>query len=302
MELRKINLNLLVSLDYLLAEQSVTKAARKMFLTQAAMSNNLQQLRNIFKDPLLLREKHRMILTQYAKELQSKLHEVLQELHTLINNGQCFLPHTSQRIFKIGMSDYMVPLVMPKLLIHLEKYAPSIKILIVPLSRLGSAEAFERGDYDLAIGKLICKEPILQSHLLFKDKGVCIVNQHNPLAAKKKITFNDYLNAEHIAIRADTDPSFPSLVEEALTQLGVTRNIKIALPYITPIFKLIEKSECLLSTVMSSMAHLYQKEHNFVIKALPFKMPTIDFYLVWHKRHESDLGHRWLRDYFRDCF
>lgn len=298
MNLNKINLNLLVALDHLLTEQSVTLAAKKMMLTQAAMSNNLQQLRNIFKDPLLFREKNRMVLTCYAKELQPKLHEVLQELGTLIQNGQRFEAKVSQRCFKIGMADYMVPLLVPKLLAYLQKNAPQIKIVITPVGHIGSAEAFERGDYDLAIGKLFSQDAAIRAQILFKDIGVCIVNRHHPLALKKKITLNDYLTAEHVAICAGQESSFPTLVEQALAQLGVARNIKIALPFVTPIFKLIEASEYLIGTVMSSMAHLYHQDHQFVIKPLPFQMPQIDFYLTWHQRHESDMGHFWLRECF----
>src|SRR4051812_29769674 len=106
-ELYRINLNLLVALDVLLAEQSVTKAAKKLFLTQAAMSNNLQQLREIFKDDLLIREKNGMILTSYALDLQPKLHQVLEELRTVVLAGQRFVPELSQRTFKVGMTDYM---------------------------------------------------------------------------------------------------------------------------------------------------------------------------------------------------
>ncbi|MCX7123961.1 MAG: LysR family transcriptional regulator, partial [Gammaproteobacteria bacterium] len=82
-DLYRLNLNLLVALDVLLAEQSVTQAAKKLFMTQAAMSNNLQQLREIFKDELLIREKNRMTPTSYATSLQSRLHEILEELRSV---------------------------------------------------------------------------------------------------------------------------------------------------------------------------------------------------------------------------
>ena len=82
-DLYRINLNLLVALDILLAEGSVTRAANKLFLTQAAMSNNLQQLREVFKDELLIRDKNRMVPTSYAISLQPRLHEVLEQLRSV---------------------------------------------------------------------------------------------------------------------------------------------------------------------------------------------------------------------------
>lgn len=121
MDLYRLNLNLLIALDILLQEQSVTQSAQKLSITQAAMSNNLQQLRNIFKDELLLREGTRMVLTSYARELQPKLHQVLQEVRSLVEGGQRFIPETSERIYRIAMTDYIASLLLPKLTSHLQK-------------------------------------------------------------------------------------------------------------------------------------------------------------------------------------
>src|SRR3990167_2157075 len=296
MDLYRVNLNLLIALDILLAEKSVTAAAKKLFITQAAMSNNLQQLRVIFKDELLAREKNQMVPTHYAKELQPKLNQLLQELKTLIVDGQRFVSEKSERIFKIGMADYMVSLIMPQLLAYLKKHAPGIKIRITPLSQSGSAEPFENGEYDLAIGKLFSPSRFVRSTLLFEDTGVCIVSGKHPLAKKKTITLKEYLSAEHIAIAADSHTYCPSLIEQALTQLGVERNVALSLSFITPMFKLIEQSDYLLGTVIKSMAQLYQEHMDYVIKPLPFKMQPIELYLVWHQHHEADMGHQWLRN------
>ena len=275
MDLYRVNLNLLIALDHLLTEKSVTNAAKKLAITQAAMSNNLQQLRAIFTDELLVREKHHMLLTPYAKELQPKLHQIIEELRALIMDGPQFTPKKSERLFKIGMPDYMVALVMPTLLHFLEKNAPHVRIMVVPIQYSCGAAPFETGDYDLAIGKMLSSQPSVRSTLLFKDKGVCILNPKHPLAKKKKITLQEYIAGEHIAIRADNNPYFSSLIDQTLMQLGVARQVKLALPFITPI--------------------LYQYKNNFVIKPLPFEMQAVEFYLVWHQRHANDPGHQWLR-------
>lgn len=300
MDLQRINLNLLVALELLLLEQSVTLSAKKLFITQAAMSHNLQQLREIFQDPLLVREKNHMVLTPYARKLQPKLSQVLQEMRSLVINGQRFVPERSERVFKIGMSDYMVSLVLPKLLTYLQAYAPGINLQIIPINHLGSSEPFERGEYDLGIGKLLLTpSSSVRSELLCRDTGVCILNLKHALAKKKTITLKEYLACEHIAVCTDRQYAPPTLIEQALAELGVERRVKVLLPFVTPIFKLIETSETLIGTMIQSMAELYQDQARYVIKPLPFKIRDLEFYVVWHHRHEEDIAHRWLREAIR---
>lgn len=294
MNLYRLNLNLLIALDILLEEKNVTVAASKIFLTQSAMSNNLQRLRVIFKDELLIREKNGMSLTGYAKELQPQLHRVLSELSYLVTNCRRFDPKISTRVFKIGLSDYLSALILPKLIEKLQNTAPNIKIRIVSAYHFNSTEPFEKEDYDLAIGKIFQLSSPVHTQLLFKDTGVCIINPQHPLAKKKKITLKDYLAYQHIAVCAD-NPSFPPVIEQSLAQLNVQRNIQISLPFVVSIFTLIENSKNLIATIMKSTALRFQYKRCYEIKPLPFKIPTTEFYLAWHRRFENDPGHQWLR-------
>ncbi|MDO8953694.1 MAG: LysR substrate-binding domain-containing protein [Gammaproteobacteria bacterium] len=300
MDLYRLNINLLVALDMLFAEKSVTQAAKKLFITQAAMSNNLQQLREIFKDELLLREKNHMILTSYAKDLQPKLHQVVEEVRSLVTSGQRFDPMTSQRIFRIGMSDYLASLILPKLLNFLEERAPGIKITVVSIDQLSDAKALENGWYDLAIGKQALSHASAKKHPLFNEKVVCIVNTGHALAKKKAISLQDYLSYQHVAVRVD-NPNAQMLIDNALLSLGVERDVKIGLPFIVPMFQLIDQSTTLIGTMIESVALLHQGKYNFVIKPVPFEMPDIDFCIVWHQRYEKDQGHIWLRQQIIDA-
>lgn len=279
----------------LLAEQSVTNAAKKIFITQAAMSNNLQQLRIIFKNELLLREKNRMILTGFAKELQPKLHRVLQDLGNVITYGQPFTPETSKRVFKIGMSDYMSALVMPKLICALTRKAPDIKIIVISLPELNGAEPFEKEEYEFAFGKSTSVPSSIRTQLMFKDTVTCIMNHKHPLAKKKKITLKDYLAYKHIVVCASL-PNQPLVIENALQKLGVQREYQVSTPFVIPTFKLIEKSDNLIATMIKGMTLLYSDNYSYVMKPLPFEIPDIEFYLYWHKRFDNDAGHQWLRN------
>jgi DNA-binding transcriptional LysR family regulator len=174
-----------------------------------------------------------------------------------------------------------------------------MKIMTISVNHLTSMESFERGEYDLAIGKITDMSTFVSKKLLFKDTVVCIMNHKHPLAKKKKITLNDYLTNKHIAVRAD-NPHIPPVVEQELAKLGHRRDIQVSLPFIVPIFKLIEQSENLIATVIRSTTELYNTNHRYVIKDLPFKLPVIDLYLAWHQRYDNDQGHKWLRDRISD--
>ncbi len=294
-DLYRLNLNLLVALDVLLAEKSVTQAAKKLFMTQAAMSNNLQQLREVFKDDLLVREKNGMVPTSYAASLQGKLHQVLEEVRTLVLAGQRFVPEVSQRVFKVMMSDYMSALILPPLLRMLEEKAPRVKIVVVPTERYPLSEKCYEGEYDLVLCKGDTHHPHIFKTLFFKDRGVCILNPKHPLADKETLSLDDYLAYEHVAICLN-HPEVPSLIDEALIPLNKTRRIKMGVPFVGPIFEIIQQSPSLLGTVPERVAKLYQISYDLRIKALPFPMREIEFYLFWHQRYHNDLGHIWLRE------
>ncbi len=295
-DLYRVNLNLLVALDLLLQKKSVTESAKKIFITQAAMSHNLQQLREIFQDDLLVRQKNYMILTPFAISLQAKLHEVLEEVRSLIEHGQRFDPKHSQREFKIAMSDYMSSLLLPPLLQHLEQEAPGIQITVMTAQHLGDSSAFERGDYDLAIGKVFSHDASLQKQLLFKDQGVCIMGSAHPNAKNKSLTMTDYLVSPHIAVMRTDHPDRPKLIDEALAKLNLQRQVKMSLPYMEPIVQLIAGSVHLVATIPQRIAEHYQRQYSFVIKPLPFTLEPMEFYAIWHQRSANDLGHVWLRE------
>ena len=299
MDLYRINLNLLIALDILMEEQNVTLASKKVHITQAAMSNNLNQLREIFNDKLLIREKNQMSLTPFARELQPKLRRVLRELGSLVMSSQQFKPETSKRIFKIGMSDYMAAIVLPALTSILESTAPDIKINVVSTSHLNSITSFERGEYDLAIGKVANIKSPVNKQLLYQDSAVCILNQKHPLASKKKITLKEYLSQKHVTLRAIHQQLSP-VIDQTLSKLGVSRDTKISMPYMIPAFSLIEKSHHLIATILRSIALKHKDNYRYVIKPLPFKIPPIEYYLAWHQQFDDDAGHLWLREQLID--
>lgn len=295
-DLYRVNLNLLVALDVLLTEQNVTRAAKKLSITQSAMSNNLQQLRTIFKDELLIRESKNMIMTSSAKALHPKIHSVLHEVNSIISNGQPFDPETSARVFRIALSDYLSSTLLPRVLQKIQKKAPNIKLCIKGLTSIDSSEGLENGEYDLMIGKILNGKLSIQKRVLFKDEIVAIVNKNNILAKKKKITVDDFLSQKHIGCTGSNNK--PSFIDESLNSINKKRDLRMEIPFFIPMFKIIEESDNLIATTPKVIAEFHQTNYSYVIKSLPFKTKSIEYSMAWHSSVDNDAGHCWLRQQF----
>lgn len=300
-DLYRINLNLLVALDILLQEKNVTRAAEKVCLSQAAMSNNLKQLRTLFKDKLLIPEKNQLVLTSYARELQQKLHRVLEELRGIITNGQSFDPATCNRMFKIGMADYFSSIIYPKLIPILERQAPNIKINTIAITQMYSAEPFEKEEYDIGIGRMSPMPSLIRKKLLLKEGCVCIFSAQHPLAKKKEISLSECVSFKHVAWRTDI-PDNPYLIGLAIEASGGKSDTVLYVPYMDSLFRLIEKSNGYIATVSKSAALLGIEKYNLVIKPFPIKSPEYEQHIAWHPRFDDDLAHQWLRNQIIDIF
>ena len=300
-DLYRVNLNLLVALDILLQERNVTRAAEKLCLSQAAMSNNLKQLRTLFKDKLLIPERNQLVLTSYAKKLQQKLHSVLEELDSIIKTGQSFDPATCNRMFKIGTTDYFASIIYPKLMPILEREAPNIKINTIALTQMYTAEPFEKEEFDIGIGRMSPLPSFIRKELLMKESCVCLLNAQHPLAKNKEITLSEYEAFKQVAWRTDTADS-PYFIAQAIEASGAKNDVVLYIPFMDSIFRLLEKSNGYIAIVWKSAALLGIEKYNLVIKPFPIKSPEYEQHIAWHPRFDDDLAHQWFRNLSIDVF
>jgi len=299
MDLHRINLNLLVVLDTVLDVKNVTQAAKKLFITQSAISNNLQQLRDIFNDELLIREKNHMVLTDFAKELQPRLNQVLEDLNNIIQSKE-FDPKTSNKRFRIGMEDYMATLILPPLICMLQNEAPNIQIEVCPTSTSDHEDLFE---FDLSLMGTGYGPPlpsVMQKKLLFTDTGVCVMSCHHPLAKAKEITEEDYLRYKHIGMRSyskfPSDPVPLHFIKVDLGHLSSQRQMQVNVPFIPAFFNTLKKSTMLIGNTMKNIT-LSTEIYGIVVKESPNKrVRRFETHIVWHKRYENDIANQWLRN------
>ena len=289
MHLDGLDLNLLVVLDALFSEKSVTRTGERIHLSQSATSGALSRLREYFKDDLLVPVGRNMVLTPLAEELARPLRDLLQQAETVIRRKPVFLPESSERRFRIVMSDYVAIVIMARALPEIQRQAPGITLQILPL-RTG---ALEHGDVDLVIlpEQILAKDH--PSELLFEDEFVCIACAKNKLI-KRSLSVPDYLRLSHVVVRFGEQQEVPSLEETYMGRLAQERRIEVVATGFTLLPQLI-LGTTRIATIQRRLAEFYASQMPLKIVKLPKQLPKLQEVMQWHAFRNSDPGLLWLR-------
>ena len=232
MRLKGLDLNLLVALDVLLEERNVTRAAKRLHLSQPAASAALGRLRDYFQDDLLVMHGRRLIPTSFAENLLPELKRLTRQIDDLVAMSTEFVPAKSERLFRFMASDYMVTVLMARVLEVMTQEAPGVK-LDMRLPEDPVYQVFERGEIDLM---LIPEEFLLAGHpsiLLFEESYVVVGCKNNALF-NRKISLNRFLKASHVSVTLGSrrDPTF---TERNLEKLGYQRRIDVFAPHFSAV-------------------------------------------------------------------
>jgi DNA-binding transcriptional LysR family regulator len=285
------DLNLLQALDVLLAERHVTRAAKKLGVTQSAASQRLRRLRDFFGDPLLVDGRPLMSLTPRALALSGPLRDALARLASALGAGEPFEPTTSTRRFVLIGNDLVEAAALPALMAHLGSSAPGVR---VQMERSGPnvAERLGTGGADLAIVPAFQTSPSLRHRKLFRDHFVVLWRRDHP-AAKKPLSMDRYLALSHLLIAPQGAPG--SVVDDHLAERGLSRRVQATVRHFAAAPFLVASSD-LVATCPRSLATMARAAlPRLAEKALPFEVPATDIALVWHDRVQQDPGHVWFR-------
>ena len=291
MELKDIDLNLLVIFNQLLAERKVSKVAENLGLGQPAVSNALARLRKLFGDELFLRTSTGMQPTPFADQLAESIGYALGMIHGAVNAKTSFDPASSKRSFSIGMTDigeiYFLPLLMEKI----QKVAPSVSISTVRNTAINLKDAMEAGHIDLAIGLLPQLKAGFFQRRLFMQQYVCMFRKGHPLD-KRKILPSDFFAADHVAIvSAGTGHG---KVDEILDSSSPQRKVKLTVPHFVAVGHILQSTD-LVATVPERLAERMAKPFNLKYVDHPVKLPQIAINLFWHAKYHKDPANQWLR-------
>ena len=299
-KLAKLDLNLMVSLQVLLEERSVTQAAIRLHITQSAMSKILGRLRRVFDDPLFVRTAHGLAPTARSVQLESDLRVLLQGVVKIVE-PPVFDPGSAAHNFRIAAIDSSNQIFLPDYLPELIKQAPSLTLEYLNWQE-DSLRRIDQGDVDLGITardtdelsfvslKKLPKSILQQS--LGEDRLVCLMRAEHPALADSEWGLAEYLRWGHVQVSCEGKDRW--LLDQVLEQQGHRRNMVLTVPD----FQAALSATChtdLIFTTTGSFADYACRFQPLVVAELPVPLGKTTFVLLWHQRHDKDPAHRWLR-------
>jgi len=293
-----LNLNALVALDALLSERNVTRAARRVGITQPAMSQSLARLRELFGDPLLVRKGRSMVLTPRAEAMLLPLSDALLSVERALQLGMGFDASTSTRIFKIALTDLSVTMVLPSVLRLIGKRAPGIRVQAEPLSSGRLSDKLSSGEIDLVIAVYLSSAEGLRTETLLVDDYVCLVRHGHPLARRKRVRIDDYQAHSHVAY---TPVGFvPRPMSEAVPGVASAAGIRVSVPYLLALPDVVRRTD-LVATVPRRLLSAPIDFDGLVTLEAPSELPLVEHSQWWHPRFDLDPAHQWLRERVREA-
>lgn len=295
MRLDHFDLNLLIAFDALMTERNVTEAARRLNLTQSAMSAALKRLRESLNDEVMVQHGKKMIPTARALALAPEIASAVQTLRTLIASATGFDPSVSTRRFRLAASDYITTVLIAPLLEKLQREAPAIE-LEIRLPNASSSKAMEDGELDL----LLTPEQYLAkghpSELLFTERHVVVGCASNP-AMQKPLSVEAFYACPHISVQIQGQQTF---IETALHEASNSRRIQIiGASFLQAPWML--RNTTRLALMHERLAKLLAAPLSLAIAECPVPLPAMNEMMQFHSARANDPGLCWLRDQLRNA-
>ncbi|QHD07342.1 LysR family transcriptional regulator [Pseudomonas sp. R76] len=288
------DLNLLITLDVLLTEGSVARAAQRLRLSPSAMSRALARLRETTGDPLLVRAGRGLVPTPRALELREQVSRLVQEAQTVLRPAQTLDMGQVTRTFTLRASEEFVENLGPALLARIAQEAPGVRLHFVNKTDNDSA-LLREGSVDLVIGVVDPgASPEVLTQALFRDRLVGVVRSGHPLS-QGAVSAERFAEGRHVYVsRRGLDRG---QVDEALQAQGLNRDISTIVAGFATAIALARDTNLIASVPERYTVNQREGLYSF---ALPLSIPTFTVAMLWHPRQDADLAHRWLRGCLRE--
>jgi DNA-binding transcriptional LysR family regulator len=294
----RLDLNLLVALDVLLAEGSVTDAARHLGLSTSAMSRTLTRLRAATGDPLLVRAGRQLVQTPHAEELRDRVANLVKDGHALLRPVDEKLDIASlHATFTIRVGRWFMEAACSSLVTAVAEAAPHVRLRFVPKTEK-DLRSLREGQVDLEIGLVGALAPEVRTRTLFRDALVGVVRVGHPLLAAAKVTTRRLASYKHV--QASQWGDFTGPLDESLKKRGFDRTVSVVVPGFPDALRVARATDlvavvprsCFDGAGMSGLRSF----------TLPIAVPELSVSAMWHPRMDADPGHRWLRSTITSLF
>lgn len=289
-----VDVHLLRCLAALVELRHVSRAAERVGITQPTMSYNLQKLRRLLADEILVRTPRGVVATERAQEIAAAVAGALVQIDTAIESTARFEPATSHRRFTLAASDYVGLALMPRLMRQLEREAPGVALVIQPSDPRQTRDHLEGGEVDLAIGFWTALSGHLRARELFQEPVLCLARRHHP-RVKDGITLAQYLAEGHVqfCVLPGVQSSLEALVDSAL-EAGRRRRVALETTSLLTIPHIVAGSE-LLAVLPWRAAQHFGRLLDCQVLPFPVDIGRFSISMAWHERMQRDPGHLWLR-------
>lgn len=295
MRFERLDLNLLVALDVLLTERSVTLAAERLCLSQSAASSALARLRDYFGDELMVVRGRQMTLTIRGEELREPVRAVLEQIRNTITVSPTFDPLTSDRQIRIIASDYVTQVLLSDVMRDLETSAPNMRVDILPLHD-APHESIERQQADLLISPDYALSPDHPSCVLFEDDHVLIGWDQNPFM-HGEINRQSYFEVGHVVARFGR-MRVPAFEDRFMSRMKQARRVEMVAPSFLLLPGLVVGTKR-VATMLRRLANQMAVSEPITLRELPFAMPPIREMVQWNVANSNDSALNWLLEQIR---
>lgn len=295
MDTSRLDLNLLVTLEALLAERNVTKAAARLHLSQPAISAQLNRLRDMFGDPLLIPARRGMTPTARALDLLEPLRAALDQVRSALQSPADFSPESASLILAVACTDYIEAAIVVPLAIALRSKAPGLRLAVRRWDPAKLEQQFIDGEVDLAISSPDPGRPHLRTRHLFDETYRLIGRKDHP-RLKSGLTVEAFAELDHVIV-SPSGGGFATPIDDALATFGLRRNIVVSAASFLVLPEIVSRSD-LVALVPRRLPHARLEELACI--ELPWLAEQFNISLIWHERSHGHAGHRWMRDLIAD--
>lgn len=288
---KRLDLNLLITLEALLVEQNVTRAAARLRLSQPAVSAQLSRLRDVFDDPLLIPAQRGMTPTAKAIELLDPLRQALDQVRVTVATHRNFDPAKAKLTVTIACTDYLQVAVVKRLVVELRTRAPGVRVALRNLDIPQLEAQMARGDVDLALMTPQAAPPSLRTRHLFDERYVLIGRRNHP-RLRHGITVEEFAQLEHVIV-SPLGGGFVTPVDSALAALGHSRHVVLSAASFLFIPEVVSDSD-----FVALVPERLVRDHTDELELIdcPFPVEGFAVGMLWHERSHEHSGQRWIRE------
>ena len=295
MKISSFDLNLFVILNAIYTEGSLTKAAEVVGITQPAVSNALSRLRERFNDDLFVRTGSGMVPTQKTENIIKDIQNALTLMQHSVNEPDTFDEKTTTRAFKLSLGDISEGRVLPYIMKEIDKNAKNISVGSYAYKRSDQVHALATNNLDFVVDPVIPASDEINSFKVFEDDFVAIHREGHPISEIENPTIDDILAQDHLHVSSRKRGLH--LIDVELDKIGYRRKVALRCQHFLIAPTIIKSTDMLLFATRS-----FAKAHNLPFLEIPAEIPSMEYFLIWHKSDEGDGGHIWMKELIINAF